>query len=351
MRRGDKMRTIQTDVHENMTEKRTAETNIPINLGKCEKNKEESSLRPTRLKDYIGQSKIKENMSIAISAAKLRNEAIDHILFYGPPGLGKTTMANIIAEEMGAKIVTTSGPAIEKAGELAAILNGLTDKDVLFIDEIHRIPKVVEEILYPAMEDHAIDIMIGKGAEARSIRLELPKFTLIAATTRAGMLSAPLRDRFGIVEHMQYYTEDELTKIVINTFLHFGYNIPESVAMTIASRSRGTPRIAIRLSKRVRDYADVMYHGCLEMDCVEQILDDLQIQPDGLNETDMEILNVIHRNFSNGPVGLDTLSASLGEDAGTVRDTIEPYLLQGGYLVRTPKGRCLTQKALDRLAG
>lgn len=341
-------RTIRTDTVNQLD---TTTQNSLVKLEKGERDKDEISLRPTTLDTYVGQEKIKQNLSVAIKAAKLRGEAIDHVLFYGPPGLGKTTLANIVAGEMGARIVTTSGPAIEKPGELAAILNGLSDKDVLFIDEIHRIPKVVEEVLYPAMEDHAIDIMIGKGPEARSIRLNLPVFTLVGATTRAGMLSAPLRDRFGIVEHMQYYTEDELTEIVINTFFHFGYDISAESASVIASRSRGTPRIAIRLSKRVRDFAEVMYHGSLGMDSVEQILDDLHIQPDGLDETDMEVLNLIHRSFADGPVGIETLSASLGEDVGTIQETIEPYLLQEGYLIRTPRGRCLTQKAIERLTG
>ena len=301
----------------------------------------ENNLRPQLLDDYIGQAKAKEMLNVYIRAARERGDALDHVLFYGPPGLGKTTLAGIIANEMGVNIKITSGPAIEKPGEMAAILNNLQEKDVLFVDEIHRLNRQVEEVLYPAMEDYAIDIMIGKGATARSIRLDLPKFTLVGATTRAGMLTAPLRDRFGVVHRMEYYTTEELVTIIKRSARVLEVGIDEAGALALARRSRGTPRLANRLLKRVRDFAQVKYDG--------DALDLLDVDKEGLDQTDRELLLTIVNKFAGGPVGLDTLAASVGEDAGTIEDVYEPYLLKNGFIQRTPKGRIVTEKAYIHL--
>ncbi|SDB09691.1 Holliday junction branch migration DNA helicase RuvB [Eubacterium oxidoreducens] len=310
-----------------------------------EEQRVENSLRPQQLNDYIGQKKIKENMSIYMQAAKQRGESLDHVLFYGPPGLGKTTLACIIANEMGVNIKTTSGPAIAKPGEMAAILNKLEEGDVLFVDEIHRLNKQVEELLYPAMEDYCIDIMVGEGASARAIRVELPRFTLVGATTRAGLLSAPLRDRFGVVMHMEYYTTDELTQIIKNSAQRLEVEIAQDGAEEMARRSRGTPRLANRLLKRVRDYAQVKYDGVITKEVANYALDILGVDKEGLDKTDRNILTTIMHHFAGGPVGLDTLAASLGEDAGTIEDVYEPYLVMNGFINRTPKGRVATPKA------
>ena len=301
--------------------------------------KTEGNLRPQLLVDYIGQEKAKENLKVYIEAAKQRNDALDHVLFYGPPGLGKTTLAGIIANEMGVHLKVTSGPAIEKPGEMAAILNNLQEHDVLFVDEIHRLNRQVEEVLYPAMEDYAIDIMIGKGTSARSIRLELPKFTLVGATTRAGMLTAPLRDRFGVVHHLEYYTENELKTIIIRSAKVLGVEIDEEGAMEMARRSRGTPRLANRLLKRVRDFAQVRYDGKITKEVADFALNLLEVDRYGLDQIDRRILSTIMVQFSGGPVGLDTLAAAIGEDSGTIEDVYEPYLIKNGFLVRTPRGR------------
>ena len=301
--------------------------------------KTEGNLRPQLLVDYIGQEKAKENLKVYIEAAKQRNDALDHVLFYGPPGLGKTTLAGIIANEMGVHLKVTSGPAIEKPGEMAAILNNLQEHDVLFVDEIHRLNRQVEEVLYPAMEDYAIDIMIGKGTSARSIRLELPKFTLVGATTRAGMLTAPLRDRFGVVHHLEYYTENELKTIIIRSAKVLGVEIDEEGAMEMARRSRGTPRLANRLLKRVRDFAQVRYDGKITK----------EVDRYGLDQIDRRILSTIMVQFSGGPVGLDTLAAAIGEDSGTIEDVYEPYLIKNGFLVRTPRGRVAGDFAYEHL--
>ena len=309
----------------------------------------ESSLRPQRLEDYIGQEKIKSNMKVYIEAAKARQESLDHVLFYGPPGLGKTTLAGIIANEMGVHLKVTSGPAIEKPGEMAAILNNLQEHDVLFVDEIHRLNRQVEEVLYPAMEDYAIDIMIGKGTSARSIRLELPKFTLVGATTRAGMLTAPLRDRFGVVHHLEYYTENELKTIIIRSAKVLGVEIDEEGAMEMARRSRGTPRLANRLLKRVRDFAQVRYDGKITKEVADFALNLLEVDRYGLDQIDRRILSTIMVQFSGGPVGLDTLAAAIGEDSGTIEDVYEPYLIKNGFLVRTPRGRVAGDFAYEHL--
>lgn len=309
----------------------------------------EGSLRPRNLEEYIGQEKTKNTLRIYIEAAKQRHDALDHVLFYGPPGLGKTTLSGIIANEMGTHLKVTSGPAIEKPGEMAAILNNLQEGDVLFVDEIHRLNRQVEEVLYPAMEDFAIDIMIGKGASARSIRLDLPRFTLVGATTRAGLLSAPLRDRFGVVHHLEFYSQQELTTIVIRSAQVLGVEIDPKGAAEIAKRSRGTPRLANRLLKRVRDFAQVKYDGKITLEVANFALDLLEVDSYGLDKLDRRILQTMIRNFQGGPVGLETLAAAIGEDAGTLEDVYEPYLLQNGFLGRTPRGRIATAAAYEHL--
>lgn len=311
--------------------------------------KTENNLRPLKLEDYVGQEKVKRNLKVYIEAAKERNDALDHVLFYGPPGLGKTTLAGIIANEMGTHIKVTSGPTIEKPGEMAAILNNLSEGDVLFVDEIHRLNRQVEEVLYPAMEDYQIDIMIGKGATARSIRLELPKFTLVGATTRAGLLSAPLRDRFGVVNHLEYYSVKELETIIIRSAGCLGVDIDEQGAMELARRSRGTPRLANRLLKRVRDFAQVKYDGRITGDVADYSLNLLDVDKDGLDRNDRLILSTIINKYSGGPVGIETLAASIGEDSGTLEDVYEPYLLQNGFINRTPRGRVATELAYQNL--
>ena len=303
----------------------------------------EKSLRPQTLDDYIGQQKAKENLKIYIEAAKARGESLDHVLFYGPPGLGKTTLAGIIANEMGTHMKVTSGPAIGKPGEMAAILSNLQEGDVLFVDEIHRLNRQVEEVLYPAMEDYAIDIMLGKGATARSIRLDLPKFTLVGATTRAGLLSAPLRDRFGVVHHLEFYTVEELKTIILHSALTLGVEIDEEGAYEMARRSRGTPRLANRLLKRVRDFAQVKYDGRISKEVASFALDLLEVDKMGLDQNDRNILMTMIGKFAGGPVGLDTLAAAIGEDAGTIEDVYEPYLVKNGLINRTPKGRVVGQ--------
>lgn len=312
-------------------------------------NRIENSLRPKLLSDYVGQEKIKNKLKVYMEAAKLRGESLDHVLFYGPPGLGKTTLASIIANEMDVNIKITSGPAIEKPGEMAAILNNLQEGDVLFVDEIHRLNRQVEEVLYPAMEDYSIDVVIGKDTSARSIRLDLPKFTLVGATTRVGMLTAPLRDRFGVVERMQYYEVQELKQIVMRSAKLFHTEISEESAVEIARRSRGTPRLANRLLRRVRDFAQVRYDGVISKQVVDETLDLLEVDKLGLDHLDRGILLTMIEKFSGGPVGLDTLAASLSEDRGTIEDVYEPYLLQEGLILRTPKGRVVTDKAYGHL--
>ena len=309
----------------------------------------ENNLRPLSLEDYIGQEKVKRNLKVYIEAAKERGDSLDHVLFYGPPGLGKTTLAGIIANEMGTHLKVTSGPAIEKPGEMAAILNNLQEGDVLFVDEIHRLNRQVEEVLYPAMEDYEIDIMIGKGATARSIRLELPKFTLVGAKTRAGLLSAPLRDRFGVVSHLEFYSVKELETIIIRSASVLNVDIDTKGAHELARRSRGTPRLANRLLKRVRDFAQVKYDGRITGEVADYALNLLDVDKDGLDRNDRLILQTIIGKFGGGPVGIETLAASIGEDSGTLEDVYEPYLIQNGFINRTPRGRVATPAAYANL--
>lgn len=328
-----------------MTKNKNIKTTIQLNT----ENATPESLRPSKLENYIGQSKIKDTVKVYIDAAKSRQEPLDHVLFHGPPGLGKTTLAGIIANEMGKRMKVTSGPAIEKPGELAAVLSTLQDGDILFIDEIHRLNRQVEEVLYPAMEDYAIDIMVGQGEQAHSVRLDLPKFTLVGATTRAGMLSAPLRDRFGVIFHMEYYTAEELSQIVANSSVKLGVSIDKKGAYEIGRRSRGTPRLANRLLKRVRDFAEVKYDGKITKNIAKETLNLLEVDDAGLDCNDISILKTIIEKFNGGPVGIETLAAAIGEDSGTIEDVYEPYLLKNGFINRTPKGRVATEIAIQHL--
>jgi len=314
-----------------------------------EDKKFENTLRPKMLSDYIGQTKVKENLKVYIEAAKQRNEPLDHVLLFGPPGLGKTTLAGIIANEMGVNIKITSGPAIEKPGEMAAILNNLKEKDILFVDEIHRLNRQVEELLYPAMEDFVIDIVIGKGAAAKSLRLDLPKFTLIGATTRAGLLTPPLRDRFGVVNRLDFYTVEELKQIVLRSAEVLGVEIDEEGAMELARRSRGTPRLANRLLKRVRDFAQVKYDGKISIDVARFALDLLEVDKLGLDNIDREILYTMIEKFKGRPVGIDAIAATIGEDVTTIEEVYEPYLVQNGLILRTPRGRMVSDLAYKHL--
>ena len=323
-------------------EKRSIETKFTE-----EDVKIEGSLRPQYLKDYIGQAKAKSTLKIYIEAAKQRNDPLDHVLFYGPPGLGKTTLACIIANEMGVNIKTTSGPAIEKPGDMAAILNNLKEGDVLFVDEIHRLNRQVEEVLYPAMEDYAIDIMIGKGASAKSIRIDLPKFTLVGATTRAGLLTAPLRDRFGVIHRLEFYTHEELKTIILHSANILNVKIDDKGAMEMARRSRGTPRLANRLLKRVRDFAQVRYDGEITHKVASEALDLMDVDRMGLDHVDQNLILTMINKFDGGPVGLDTIAAAIGEDPGTIEDVYEPYLIMNGLINRTPRGRVVTKAAYE----
>ena len=314
-----------------------------------EDEKLENSLRPMKLEEYIGQERVKSNLKVYIEAARNRKDVLDHVLLYGPPGLGKTTLASIISNEMGTNLKVTSGPAIEKPGEMAAILNNLNEGDVLFVDEIHRLNRQVEEVLYPAMEDFAIDIVIGKGASARSIRLDLPHFTLVVATTRAGLLTAPLRDRFGVVSHLEFYTTEELERIIRRSAQVLGVEIDEEGAHELARRSRGTPRLANRMLKRVRDFAQVRYDGRITREVADYALNLMDVDKDGLDRNDRLILSTIINKFGGGPVGIETIAAAVGEDAGTLEDVYEPYLVQNGFINRTPRGRMASVHAYDCL--